>query len=228
MTENHNSTNGESEASAQPNDSPAHCFGPEIADFIIHIESLRTTLPIIVDVIQDAIEKTDSALGVFLNDHSVFVQDENDPKTYHFPKPLPDGLSHPLIRHIDEVKKAVLSSVLVPRSFFVSLVSQFDAYLGGLLRVLFRIQPNLLNHSDKLLSLEELLRFSSLNEATDYFIEKEVVKVLRMSHSEPFEWLEKKAGMKLRVDLPSWPTFIEVMRDGIYSFTAMALFRTNT
>ena len=41
-------------------------------------------------------------------------------------------------------------------------------------------------------------------------VEKEIESVLRKSHTEQFDWLENKFGLKLRVDLKVWPVFVEV------------------
>jgi hypothetical protein len=60
------------------------------------------------------------------------------------------------------------------------------------------------------MSLSDVLSFSSIEDAKDYFIEKEAENVLRGSHAKQFEWFEKKLGIPLRKDLTIWPTFIEV------------------
>ena len=49
-----------------------------------------------------------------------------------------------------------------------------------------------------------------MKDAREYIVEKEVETVLRKSHSEQFDWLEKKFGLTLRTGLPVWSDFIEV------------------
>lgn len=75
---------------------------------------------------------------------------------------------------------------------------------------LFRLKPELLKSSDRELTFSQLSDFGSIEEAKEYLLEKEVETLLRKSHSEQFDWLENKFAIKLRVDLPTWPTFIEV------------------
>jgi hypothetical protein len=89
-------------------------------------------------------------------------------------------------------------------------VSSYDAFLGNLVSALFRIKPELLKSSDRELTFSQLSDFGSIEEAKEYLLEKEVETLLRRSHSEQFDWLENKFAIKLRVDLPIWPTFIEV------------------
>ena len=103
-----------------------------------------------------------------------------------------------------------LAYTTIPRSFVVSLVSQYDAYLGNIIKTIYYAKPEKLNDSQKQIPFSEVLSFSSIDEAKDYFIEKEVESVLRKSHSEQFDWLENNLNMKLRKGLDSWPKFIEV------------------
>lgn len=99
---------------------------------------------------------------------------------------------------------------VVPRNFLVALVSQYDAYLGSLLKTLFYLRPELLEATEYKLTFADLCRFGDLNTAREHVAEKEIESVLRESHVEQFEWLEKKFGLKLRVDLPVWPHFVEL------------------
>jgi len=89
-------------------------------------------------------------------------------------------------------------------------VSSYDAFLGKLVGALFRIKPELLKSSDRTLTYLQLSDFDSISEAREHLLEKEIETLLRKSHSEQFEWLENRFAVKLRVDLPIWPTFIEV------------------
>ena len=50
----------------------------------------------------------------------------------------------------------------------------------------------------------------TIENAREYIIDKEIDTVLRKSHSEQFEYLEKLIGIKLRENLPIWQTFIEI------------------
>jgi hypothetical protein len=100
---------------------------------------------------------------------------------------------------------------LVPRGLLVALVSQFDAYVGGLIRQLFKLKPEIVDSSANTLTFEQLVEFGSIEIARDYVIDKEIESVLRQSHADQFDWLEKKFNLPLRKDLPAWPVFIEVM-----------------
>jgi hypothetical protein len=60
------------------------------------------------------------------------------------------------------------------------------------------------------ITLADLNKFLSIDEAKEYLIEKEIENVLRNSHSEHFLWLEKKLNVSIKDHLNVWPRFIEI------------------
>src|SRR5207244_5851263 len=110
----------------------------------------------------------------------------------------------------NKLKQARHASVIIPRNLVVALVSQFDSFLGRLIRALFFLRPEVLNAADRTLSFAQLNSFRDISDAREFIIEKEVESVLRKSHAEQFDWLENKFDIKLRVGLDAWPRFIEV------------------
>lgn len=99
---------------------------------------------------------------------------------------------------------------VVPRSTIISMVSQFDAFMGSLIRIVLLSKPEILNGSGKQLTYSTLSGLKTINEAKNYLVESEVDSVLRESHTYHFEWLESKIDTTLRKDLPSWKVFIEL------------------
>jgi hypothetical protein len=115
-----------------------------------------------------------------------------------------------VMKSLKHYKKAEAASTLITRSFLVSLVSQFDALVGGILRTLFVWKPEAINIADKQISYADLITFGSIEMARDHIIENEVETVLRKSHSEQFDWLENRFKLPLREELTIWPRFIEL------------------
>ncbi len=107
-------------------------------------------------------------------------------------------------------RRTSMANSIVPRSFLVSLVSQYDAFLGALVLAIFNTRHEMLKTSGLMLSFSQLSEFSSIAAARDYILEKEVENLLRKSHAEQFDWLEEKFSVRLREGLHTWPTFIEV------------------
>lgn len=102
----------------------------------------------------------------------------------------------------------------------MTLMSHYDAFLGKLIKLIILAKPELLNTSERNLTLAQLLEFGSIESAKDFILEKEIDSVLRKSHTEQFAWMESKFSIPLRKDLDIWPAFIEITeRRNLYVHT---------
>ena len=99
---------------------------------------------------------------------------------------------------------------LIPRHFVTALVSQYDSFLGRIIRFMFAVKPEMLNSSDKALSYTQLVSFPDLIAARAYVVEKEIETVIRKSHDDQFAWLKERLKTPFNKDLPCWPQFIEL------------------
>jgi hypothetical protein len=110
----------------------------------------------------------------------------------------------------DEVATAFQGTRHMPDVMIIGLVSAYDAFLSRLLRVIINRHQELVLTSDKTIKLSELSSFASIDEARDALIEREIESVIRLSHHEQFDWMERRFTIKLREDLSVWPKFIEI------------------
>lgn len=131
-------------------------------------------------------------------------EEESAAPSYRFPLRYGPEAS----RLAKRVRHAWRGVELVPRNFLVSLVSTFDAFLGRLLAALFRERPELLDSSDRTLTLSQLTALGSIDAAKGYVIDKEVEQMIRMSRSQQVKRLESKFGIKLEDE--RWPVFYEL------------------
>jgi len=180
-----------------------------IDDFIKHINVLKNTAPIVLDLLSMRILKSSRILNGYVEQkgiEKVEDEDEEGKKQLLIPK---EAFSR-FIKLDEQLSDSFLALKMLPVNFVVSLVSQFDAYLGKLIRQIFEIQPEILNSSEKLLKFSDLTSFEDIDEAKEYIIEKEIESVLRESHINHFVWLERKLDIPLRKDLPSFLDFIEI------------------
>jgi hypothetical protein len=175
-------------------------------DFIKQIESLRDTLPLVMIFISVNEAKSNKDFAEFMEKKGIIEKNEDGDEFYKF---NPED-SHKFKIHEKNAEIATVASAIVPNSLFVSLISQFDSFLGKLIREIFQSKPEILNSSEKNLTFSKLLELKDLEEAKEFIIEKEIESVLRDSHSDHFDWLENKLGIPLRKDLPIWQSFIEV------------------
>lgn len=180
-------------------------FNSEIKRFISHVESIENTMPLIMLILDSIGKKTRKDMNDFLSRLEEDV-DENGNEFYKIP--IEDHWRFRKLKRREE--SSLLAPQVIPRSILVSLVSIYDAYLGRLIRTMFVTKPEMLNALQKNITLSDLLTYDSIAAVKEYMIEKEIESVLRESHSEHFDWLEKKLEIPLRKGLQVWPTFIEI------------------
>ena len=180
-------------------------FDSEIRSFIAHISSLSSTLQLSMRAIQVAFYKTRNNLTEFEKENITYQEINGN-------KAMLVRTDH--AQQFKDLNKKLSSYGLafktIPQSYIMALISQYDAFLGSLLKVIFLTKPGLLSSSEKKFTFAQLVEFGSVEDAKDYILEKEIETVLRKSHSEQFDWMEHKFNLPLRQDLNSWPIFIEV------------------
>ncbi len=109
-----------------------------------------------------------------------------------------------------QLRVYIRALITIPESYLMALLSQYDAFLGNLLKAILLEKPELLTLSEKQITFAQLVEFGSTDAARDYFLEKEVEGVLRKSHPDQFAWMEVKFNTPLRQGLAIWPTFVEI------------------
>jgi hypothetical protein len=190
----------------KPGPAVPESIGDEIDLFLNQIDALAETLPLATMAIYGARLTSSQQLTKFLKEECKIVGTEGTSTNYT----IDSGQSARFQRFKRRVDKADLAQLLVPRGLLVALVSQFDAYVGGLIRQLFKLKPEIVDSSGRNLPFSLLAEFGSIEAAREYVIDKEIESVLRESHAEQLDWLEGKFSLPLRKDLPAWPVFIEV------------------
>lgn len=181
-------------------------FDEAIDRLVIQVESLREALPAVMSVVEATRYQASKSFREFIEAEKIVPTESATSSVYSIRPDQIDAFRRAARRN----HRASVARAFVPRSFLVSLVSVFDAYLGRLIRAMFDAEPGLLNASEHKLEFTELVAFGSIDEARAFVVEKEVESVLRASHAEQFKWLENKLKMPLRQQLEVWPTFIEV------------------
>lgn len=171
-----------------------------------HLDSIKDTLPMTMLLLTPYQKKANEKLQEFIKENVTEIDEENNKTLF--------SVKYEHIKYFQQLSRnsniSQLASKIIPESLFVSLISQYDAFLYRLFKVLFNIRPEYINNSERELAFSQLVTFKSIESARDYVIEKEIETILRKSHTEHFEYLEKKLSIQLRVNLPIWKTFIEI------------------
>lgn len=204
------------------------CFDDAVLKFLNHIESLWTSLPVVIKTIERTQQTAMIEHDTFLSNNCIYVENED-----HYLIPTEHYRKNNQLRK--SVNNTTTAIKIFKRNFLVSLISQFDTYVGDLIKSIFEIRPEIINSSEKQLTFAELSKFETIQFAKDYIIEKEIETVLRENYTEQFKWFEKKLSIPLRKDLPIWETFIEITQrrnlyvhnDGVVSSQYLSVCKEN-
>lgn len=177
-----------------------------VFDFIENMDALNESTPLVLSTVATVASKLTKAHGDYLEKYGEITEQDDEKKVYSVPVERQGR-----VRRLREQSSSLRTSIqLIPRNFLVSYVSEFDCFLGSLLRVLYTNKPELLNDSSRQITYVDLLSFESLDDAKEQVLEKEIESILRKSHSEHFSILESKFDIKLRKGLDIWSEFIEI------------------
>lgn len=185
-------------------------FESAVDNYIIEIEALAETLPLVLGLISLRLRGSTNKLDKFIETNTT----ENETGEKQFKIPINQ---FNLFNRLDTDQNIASTAMnIMPRTFIVALVSQYDAYLGNLYRALFQLKPELAYSLEKEFTFQEIIKYKDINDLKDEVIEKDIEKLLRESHFEQFKILERKIAkltgkdFTLTTNLPILPTFIEV------------------
>lgn len=202
-----------SEVSDDKNTSPT--IGTELHNFIEQISSLFMTLGLTVSALLKENKKIDQITTATINERKSY----EDPESKKTKSELIDFI-YKQDNILKQQRIMIQSLKTVPRTYLMTLMSHYDAFLGKMIKFILLAKPELINSSEKNLSLAQLMEFGSIKSAKDFILEKEIESVLRKSHTEQFTWMESKFSIPLRKDLDIWSDFIEITeRRNLYVHT---------
>ncbi|QDT66372.1 hypothetical protein [Calycomorphotria hydatis] len=176
-------------------------------EFVIEIDGLAATFPATM-IVTESMRKTahETACAFVDKFGSVSGEAENGEGSVSFS--VADASSFlPQLKQLEKVESA---SRIIPQTFVIAMVCQYDAFLSRLLKAFFIERPELVSSSEKKLTFREICEFESIENARDHILEKEVESIIRESNEKRFSRMMEVFSIKLREDLPVWPYFIEL------------------
>jgi len=176
-----------------------------LEDFLLHIDSIKDTAPMTTVLLEPHIEEAGTEYKKFLKESVEKIKDKDWKK-----KEIVKLENHHKLEKLQSnYFISLLSLKIIHESLFISLISQYDNFFGNLLKEIYKIQPAIINSSEKTLTFSELSKFDWLKEARKNIIEREVESVIRENHIYHFTYLENHLGIKL-TKLSIWKDFIEL------------------
>jgi hypothetical protein len=99
---------------------------------------------------------------------------------------------------------------ILSQSLMIFGFAAFDAFLGILLRQLYKEVPSLIYLvEDKSIKVGDLAQCKTIDQAIDHIIDRDISALLRDSYSEQFSELANRHGISTLKKFDSWPTFAE-------------------
>lgn len=181
-------------------------FSKHILSFVDRIEALRSCLPIMASLTTFGISTAGKDFIDYLKKHCNVIE-ENDKS---LKVKIPEEQFTRFYRYQKQIKRFGLTQIIIPSSFIVTLISQYDFLVGEIIKFIYKVQPNILVESEKIIHYEDLLNYSSIDELKNSFIDKEVDSVLRENHDKQLSYFEKKLKISLRSDKNLISRFIEI------------------
>lgn len=175
-------------------------------DFIDGIDSLLDiSSPIMIMAGKMHMEFSGQHMAL-LQKHGKLIKDEGKTKQYS----VSINNFKDLERTRKKVEKVAKSRELLPKTLLISFVIIFDSLLRNLIKELYEIKPELINQSKRALTFSDISKFGDVDEVRRHIIDEEIDDLLRGSHYDLIESLEKIFSVQLKPEEKLWQRFIEL------------------
>lgn len=126
---------------------------------------------------------------------------------------------------LDELNEIVerfsLGSEIYRQSVITSMVTKFDEFFSKVLIVCIENNPDWINTNEKKLTYKEILKLKDINSFKSNIINEEVESIMRDSHYNQIEYLDKKLKLGIFKEFSDINNFIELTeRRNLYVHTS--------
>ena len=111
---------------------------------------------------------------------------------------------------VANIRKMNRAEKLFKQQLTVSLISLFDEFLSSLLKIILRLHPEWLNSSEKTLTYKDLVNLGSIHKAITGLLDKEVDELMRKSHEEQIQFVDKKLKLGIQNSFSRLHDFLEL------------------
>lgn len=188
---------------AVPPENPFHAI---IVRFFMDVESIKTSRPLVLALLNQAVKNAGREYNQYLDEFGEKIKTEATITTYR----LVGKAAFRARKKDHTLKKATRSQDIISRGSLISLVSQYDSFLGNLLKVIYEAKPEVLQALTEPISYSQLVKFESISDAANFLIEKEVDRIIRKSHAEQIKSLGDTISVKIEPRDQLWKDFIEI------------------
>ena len=190
-------------------------FKEIVTNWVTEIQALSLSMPASHEIQALLLEKDREKFRKFIFQNCEIKSKKSDSE---FTYVVPEKAYTKYCKYKDNLDRLEVACTILPRMFIVTLMCQYDAFIGNLVRFVLALKPEILNSSEKRLTFQQLINFKDMEAVKEYIINKEVETILRDSHEEQFKWFENKLGINLQSDEELLKTFYEITeRRNVYT-----------
>jgi hypothetical protein len=99
---------------------------------------------------------------------------------------------------------------MIGRAILIAAESSFEVLFGQLAHVIYAKYPSALSSSDYSFTLDELTKYTSIEDARESLIRRRIDSLLRESLNGWDKWLKRTINVSIEQALPNWPATCEI------------------
>lgn len=187
---------------------PTHPIAKIVENYLLSIRNIAQTVNIVMPHLakwqRDEIKKCEKRLAHFIPE----VAKDGDRHSIAFDSAREFAELSETLRTLEELHNNNALPVLA-RSLFMQMFSEFDAFMGALLKTIYLKNQDLLKGISREITLRELFEHATIDDAKIAMLDKEIETFRRDSYVEQFTSLEKKFSITLK-KFDEYPEFIEL------------------
>lgn len=131
------------------------------------------------------------------------------PKNLKITSPLAQESAINLLRTIFFSTPSAIHRELLNRSILMSLVSYFEVLVADLAHAFYRIAPDAISTDNKVLSVNELKQFNTIDEALRSIVSDRIDKLLRGSVRDWRDFFQSHMNIDMELLTPDWARWNE-------------------
>jgi len=125
------------------------------------MEAMSYSLPMVMTILSEVGKQVKKRFEDYRDDHALEVVDKETSEEVKFPL-IRGPEATRLVSAVDRIRE---SEKLAPRTFLMALVGQYDAFLTALIGAIIEARPELLEGTQRSLTLSELTQFGTIEES---------------------------------------------------------------
>lgn len=180
----------------------------KLSYFLEILESIEDALPSLKNNLREEFRSKNDKYEKFIEDNAAEIERNEKGRIKKFL--MHRSKSNELKKIKKERDKSLKLALVIPNNLLVAIVSEYDAFLGDLIRGIYKNKPENVNGLEKEFTFKDILGFGSIEDIKEFVIEKDIESTLRKSHLEQLIVLEKKFNIELTKGLKILPSFIEI------------------